>query len=100
MISVETATDIAMTHREIEVAEKLLADVDEVQKNNGVSDIRDCFGRVQNGLELGVPSGGTSRRIFNVPWPMAKIIIEGHIAASKTRLQALNEKARIELGAS
>lgn len=97
MISKDTATDIALAYREIEVAEKLLAEVVETVSRHEVSDVRDAFGRRQNGLQLGVPTSDTARRMFDVPWNLAKPIIEAHIASKKALLSALTEKARAEL---
>jgi hypothetical protein len=96
MISIETATDIAFAYREIATAEKLLQDVKQVRESRGAVDIRDAFGRRQNGLQLGVPSGENSRTLFNVPWAIAIPVIETHIAAQKGKLAILNEKAMIE----
>jgi hypothetical protein len=97
LISKETATDIALAYRELEAAEKLLTDVREASENFRHKDIRDAFGRVQHGLQLGVPSGDNSTRLFNVPYPLAIPVIETHIAHHKAKLAALSEKARQEL---
>ena len=59
--------------------------------------MRDVFGRRHGGLELGVPSGNGGHRLFNVPWGLAKPVIEAHIANLKCELAVLNEKAIIEL---
>lgn len=100
MITSETALAIAYAYREIETAEKLLADVIEQIKQHGFpKDIRDAFGRHVDGLELGVPSSNTSRRLFRVPWALAKPVIEAHIANQKAILGALNAKAKNELEA-
>lgn len=101
MISYETSMDIAYAHREIETAEKLLAEItDTISRRVGdPPDIRDAFGRRQEGLQLGVPSGSNGHRLFNVPWTLAKPVIEAHIANQKAILGALSEKARIELEA-
>ncbi|MER9217922.1 hypothetical protein NKI48_03155 [Mesorhizobium sp. M0644] len=101
-ISKETATEIAYAYREIETAEKLLAEIVDALGKSIVAvapDIRDAFGRRQDGLQLGVPSGDTGHRLFNVPWALARPIIEAHISAKKALISALNEKARIELDA-
>lgn len=100
MISFETAQAIAFAYREIEVAEKLLAEISEQLSRRSVPDIRDAFGRHVGGLELGVPSGENSRRLFNVPWELARPVIEAHIAQKKAIITALGEKVRIELGAT
>lgn len=99
MISKETATEIAYAYREIETAENLLAEITESLERHRPPDIRDAFGRRQDGLQLGVPSGETGHRLFNVPWTLARPIIEAHVAAKTALISALNEKARIELDA-
>jgi len=96
MISKQTAMDIALAYREIETAEKLLADICEALNARAVPDIRDAFGRLAGGLQLGVPSG-TGHRLYNVPWSLAKPVIEAHIAHHRAIISALNEKARHEL---
>ena len=98
MIEFETAQAIAFAYREVSTAEKLLAEINETVRRRAAPDIRDAFGRHVGGLELGVPSGDNSRRLFNVPWELARVIIEAHIAQQKSIIAALSEKARIELG--
>jgi hypothetical protein len=97
MITKETAIDIALAYREIETANKLLADIAEAIKRHEQPDIRDSFGRRQSGLQLGVPSGDNSHRLFDVPWSLAKPIIEAYLAQQKAKITALCEKARVEL---
>jgi hypothetical protein len=96
LITKETAMDIAYAYREVEVAEKLLAEITESLERRQQPDIRDAFGRQQGGLQLGVPSGENSHRLFNVPWELAKPILETHIAASKAKIAVLTEKAKEE----
>lgn len=97
MIKSDTARAIALAYREIETAEKLLAEIIEALSRHVAPDIRDAFGRQAGGLQLGVPSGDTSHRLFNVPWNLARPVIEAHIAQQKAVVSALSEKARIEL---
>lgn len=97
MITKQTATDIAFAYREIESAEKLLAEIGKEFMVGVTPDIRDAFGR-QTGLQLGVPSGN-GHRLFNVAWPLAKTIIEAHVAQQRSIIAALTEKARSELAA-
>jgi hypothetical protein len=99
VISSETALAIAYAYREIETAEKLLADItNEWNKRLKENvDIRDAFGRRQEGLQLGVPSGANCHRLFNVPWSLAKPVIEAHIAQQRAHVAALCEIARVEL---
>lgn len=100
MISAQTATDIALAYREIATAEKLLAELSDAMDRRKVPDLRDAFGRIQDGLQLGVPSGDMSQRMFNVPWSVVKPVIELHIAHHKARIQTLNMTAAAELAAS
>lgn len=96
MISKETAMDIALAYREIEVAEELLAQIARSIRA-GAPDIRDAFGRLAGGLQLGVPSGDGGHRLFNVPWSLARPVIEAHVAMHRSKIAALNEKARHEV---
>src|SRR5687768_12593760 len=96
MISKQTAMDIALAYREVENAEELLGSISAEMERRGQIDIRDAFGRPQNGLQLGVPSGNGSR-LFNVPWQLARPILEAHIAGQKAVISALTEKARTEI---
>ncbi|HEV7345507.1 MAG TPA: hypothetical protein VGN60_07725 [Devosia sp.] len=100
MISKDTATDIALTYREIEVGEKLLEEIVETMSRREVPDVRDAFGRRRHGLELGIPTSDNAKRMFDVPWNLAKPIIEAHIASKKAMLSALTEKARGEIEAA
>ena len=97
-ISKNTAVDVALAYREIESAEALLQQIIETIDRHEEADIRDAFGR-RRGLQLGVPSGADSHRMFDVPWTLAKPIIEAHIIHHKTRIVMLSEKAREELAA-
>lgn len=100
-ISKETAMDIALAYREIETAEALLSEIEDERQRYGKSpDIRDAFGRPVGGLQLGVPSGSNSLRLFNVPWNLCRPIIEAHVASQRARIDVLTEKARIEMGAA
>jgi hypothetical protein len=98
MISKETAIDIALAYREVETAEKLLAEITESMARREAPDIRDAFGRRQEGLQLGVPHGRNGHTIYDVPWSLAKPILETHIAHHRARISALTEKARVEIG--
>lgn len=97
MISKDTAMDIALAYREVETAEKLLAEITEAISRREAPDIRDAFGRHQGGLQLGVPSGNNGHRLFNVPWEICKPVIETHIASHRARIAVLTEKAKVEI---
>jgi hypothetical protein len=96
MISKTTATDIALAHREIESAEKLLAEIDEALDRRTIPDIRDAFGRRQDGLTLGVPTGNSGHCLFNVPYTMARPIIRAHIAQQRSLIETLSAAALVE----
>ena len=97
MISQDTAYAIATCHREIEVAQKLLGEVEDGLQKRGVPDIRDAFGRSQRGLQLGVPSGDNGHRLYQVEWSLCVPVLTAHIGSLKGKLSALNEIARSEL---
>ena len=89
--------DIALAYREVETAEKLLEQITESLRRREAPDIRDAFGRHQDGLQLGVPSSSSGHTLYNVPWSLAKPIIETHIAVHRAKIIALSEKAKCEL---
>jgi len=97
MLSQQTATDMAVIYRDIEAAEKLLADVRSAIDKMREVDIRDVFGRRHHALQLGIPSGENAHRIQHVPYDLATPVIEATIASHRVRLKALNEKAKIEV---
>ena len=59
--------------------------------------LKDCFGRAQS-LQLGIPSGENSHRLFNVSPSLAESVIKAHIADKRAELVEVNEDARIEMG--
>lgn len=99
MITKETAVKIWSCHEGIENAQKLINDMAEVLKANSEKTaprLSNAFGdRV--GLQLGVPSGESSHRIFNVNPDLAIQIIEKHIEEQQQRLTELMAIAKIEL---
>jgi hypothetical protein len=97
MISKETAMGIALAYREVETAEKLLAEIRKEIRPPEAPDLRDSFGIRVRSLQLGVPNGETSRRLFDVQWALAEPVIEAHIAHHRSVIVALCEKARAEL---
>lgn len=94
LISMETARRIAFAWREIEVAQQLLEDISEEVERHRRIDIRDAFGRRADGLQLGVPSGENSHRLFNVPWKIARPVIELHIAEQRALIEVLSAQVR------
>lgn len=97
LVDSKTAEAIAYAWREIETAEKLLADIRKALQDRVMPDIRDAFGRQQRGLELGVPTGPTSQRLFHVDYQLAVPIIEAHIAQQRATIAAMSERTRIAL---
>lgn len=103
MITPETAAAIWSAYREIAAGEKLLADMAAEQekpfseKDKYAPTLHDAFGR-QRHLELGVPSGQSGHRIFQVAPELAESVIRAHIGKKKSELVEANERARIELG--
>lgn len=96
-ITRQTAMNIALAWREIETAEKLLSEIEDVRARHSSPDIRDAFGRPQTGLQLGVPSGQNSHRLFDVPWEMCAPIINAHISRKRALIATLSAQARVEL---
>jgi hypothetical protein len=98
MITVETAAQIWTCYREIAAGKKLLEDAEKQLHSEPKEDPfpRDPFGR-KRGLQLGVPSGENSHRLFDVPPRLALSVIRAHIAEQERQLVVANEAARIEL---
>jgi len=100
MIQRETAARIWECYREIETAEKLLEDMaelkDRYRNDPHAQHLKDAFGRGRD-LQLGIPSGENSHRLFKVAPRLAESIIYAHIASKKAELVEANEQARIEL---
>lgn len=102
MISPETAYDIAVCYEQIKNAKELLNKVEDQLRSDARFDreqVRDAFGRVQYGLQLGVPSGDNGRRLYNVSWELARPVLQAQIATYRAQLSALMTKARSELDA-
>ena len=102
MITQETCAAIYAAHREIIAGEKLLADMkderERMKADKYAPTLRDAFGRVRQ-LQLGIPSGENSHRIFDVSPVLAESVIRAHIENKRAELAEANELARIELGA-
>ena len=97
MISYQTAFDIACAHQEIERAEKLLEETKQAISRRESPDVRDAFGRRQPGLQLGIPSGENSTRLYMVEWNLCVPVLTAHIGQMRAKLSALNEIARSEI---
>jgi len=95
-ITEDTAFAILTAYREIKSATTLLADIEQAIADRPSSfDLEHRYKRYQ----LGVPSGESSTRIFDVRPELAKSVVLAHIAEQERRLVEANERARIELGA-
>ena len=102
MITQETAAAIWAAHREIEASKKLLSDM-ETERNKPFRDepktaatLKDAFGKLRQ-LQLGIPSGESGHRLFDVSPALGESVIKAHIAAKQSELVEANERARIEL---
>lgn len=101
MITKETAVKIWNCHNEIENAEKIISDMAETLKQDGekkAPTLYNAFGE-RCGLQLSVPSGSDSHRLFGVNTELGVKIIEKHIQEKKKRLEELMAIAKIELKA-
>lgn len=102
MITRETCAAIWAAYREIETAEKLLAEM-QSERDKPFSDedkhaptLKDAFGRTRH-LQLGIPSSGNGHRLFDVSPALAESVIRAHITNKRAELAEANECARIEL---
>ena len=101
MITQETASAIWSAYREIEAAEKILSDIAEERdkpfrtEDKYAPTLKDAFGSKQH-LQLGIPSGSNSHRLFQVKPQLAESVIRAHIGEMKARLIEANERARID----
>jgi len=98
MITRQTALALARAYAEIEAAETLLKALLEPAREHRASDIRDAFGRTR-GLQLGVPNGDIGYRLYDVPAPLAEIVVKAALDAKRAEIAALSEKARVEIEA-
>ena len=100
MITQETAAMIRNAYREIEAAEKLLADMEKESKSidhdKHAPSLKDAFGRKRH-LQLGIPSGENGHRLLNVQPTLAESVIRAHIEHKRAELMEVNERARVEL---
>lgn len=96
MISKQTAFDIWVAYDEINKGNKLAADIEEQVKRGELLNLRDNFGRYRN-LQLGVPSGENSQRLFDVHPALALVVIRAHVAHKQAELEAINEQAKVEV---
>lgn len=93
LITKDTAAAIAYAYCEIEASETLLSDLAKAKENRTEPDFRDVFGKMHRSLELGVPCGETSRRVFRVNPDLAEIIIKAHADQMRAKIAALTALA-------
>ena len=92
MITEETATAIARAHQEIRAAEGLIAELEKALGERRPIDFRDAFGRPR-GLQLGIPSGDTAHRCFDVAPALALPVLRAHVAQQIALVEALTIEA-------
>jgi hypothetical protein len=99
MITKETCVKIWNAHNEIEKANQLIADLAKIvgdDKVKGAPHLRDAFGD-RRGLQLGVPCGESSHRLYNVNLDLSVKVIQLHIKEQQDHLIELMAIAKIEL---
>jgi hypothetical protein len=105
MITQQTASSIWHAYREIAASEKLLSDMMEERAKPFHDDdkfaptLKDAFGKKRQ-LQMGIPCGKDSHRIYDVNPELAESVIRAHIAKKKVELVEANERARLELNSS
>jgi len=95
-ITQKTAERIWNCHREIEVGEKLIADLEKHLSEGTDPTPLDSWGRRQQ-YSLGCPSGETSKTLYRVEPKLALSIIRAHVANAQAELIEATEQARIEM---
>ncbi len=101
MITRDTAADIWNAYREIEVGEKLLADMKSQREMMPMRVFTAWASKLQ--LPHTTKSVAQSRRVFvhmhqDVSPTLAESVIRAHIQNKRAELAEINERARIELG--
>ena len=105
MLKNETIERIWHCRREIETSKKILVDMvntrkEEEERNRNFSKtqptLKNAFGEKKL-LELGVPSGDNSHRLFRLSPQLAEAVINAHIANKEAELIEAEQCARIEL---
>jgi len=102
MITQSTASAIWCAYREIESAEKLLADMVEerakpfADRDKFAPTLKDAFGK-RRGLQMGIPCGQDGHRIYDVNPELAESVLRAHIAKKQVELVEANERARLEV---
>ncbi len=96
MITKDTARLIFNAYSEIDKGKKLLKDFKDQIKTSGSLELKDAFGYPAE-IQMGIPAGPSSQRLFNVPKEIAIDVIERHIEGQKEELKRLKVVAKQEL---
>lgn len=96
IISFETAQKIAFAHSEMRAARTLIEQIKQKSPYDDLPDIRDDFGGRRGALQLGVPSGNASHRLYNVDYNLAVPILEAHVAKQYATILSLTQQAIAE----
>lgn len=99
ILSQQLAGRIWNAHRELNAAKKCLEELQEQLKTSEPEISRwaktDSFSRT--GIEIGIPSSESSKRMYSVGPELAVSVVRAHIADQEALLVRLSEEARIEL---
>ena len=98
MITKQTAYDIWIAYDEIAKGEQLIKTLEEQRSNHEPMNLRDGFGRPRS-FQLGIPSGESGHRLYDVQPMLALQVIRAHVATKQAELGVLNERAKAELEA-
>src|SRR5688572_25271788 len=96
MISKKTAAAIFNCYSEIEKCDKLTIDLKKELADSGELMLKNAFGD-RCGLQLGVPCGENSHRLYDVPPELAVAIIGAHKEQQEKKLLELKAIATVEL---
>ena len=93
--------DLAMAiyncHAEILRGNELLERVQKFLDEPKQGPLEDVFGRNHNNLQLGIPSGDSSRSLVRLSPELGKHIIVAHIASMEAKLVELSQAALVRL---
>lgn len=96
MITQEIAQKIFNCYQEIKSAKAMIEELKKNLDENGDLKLKDTWGN-ERGLELRIPSEGSSWSIHRVPFHLALDVIQEHIANQEKELLRLREVCRIQL---
>lgn len=96
MITKDIARLIHDCYTEIEQGEKMIEELKKSLDEKGELQIKDGWGN-SKGLQLHIPSSGSSYSIRRVPFSLALDVIQLHIVAQNAELQRLKDVCKIQL---